>query len=61
MQLLSLPKHRVYVKGHQNEPLTQRIMPRRDHVPVSEIPASTTGIFFLHSATGWGGGVGVRK
>ena len=31
-----------YVKGHQNNLKTQRILPRRDHAPGFEIPGSAT-------------------
>ena len=37
-------KHLVYVKGHPNNPHTQRILPRRDYAPNFEIPGSATGL-----------------
>ena len=40
--LLKLQKHLVYVKGHQNNPQTPRILTRRDHGPGFEIHGSAT-------------------
>ena len=31
-----------YVKGHQNNPQTPRILPRRDHAPGFDIPGSAS-------------------
>ena len=39
----SLQKHRVYVKGHQNNPQTTWILLCRDCAPRFEIPASSPG------------------
>ena len=35
-----------YVKGHQNNLQTPRILPRRDHAPGFEIPGSATVLDF---------------
>ena len=43
--LLWLKKPLVYVKGHQNNPQSQRILSRRDHAPGFEMDGSDSGLY----------------
>ena len=64
--LLSLQKHRVCVKGHQNNLQTSKIISCRDCAPSTEIPGSATDFlkkycnfcpFYCKESTEWFAGL----